>query len=258
MLSEHFKEMSYPIVPVASITAVHKESIIVPNRSQRSDIERLWCQALERNPALFNDRVLSIIDIEGLSNDAISPHLILHTCFVEYKTVMAAKDIPALNAIISPIGVSGITICSDALNEYLVFAERSSSVTQYPGYMELVPSGNISDEMLTSLGTIDYKCQLMQEWLEETQQTNIASIESIQEVALVYDRQANVYDICCVMRASLSPSVLEEGLMSSPEYSKPMVVPISDAAVFIQRHHNRIVPTSLLLLEALRDGIIVI
>ena len=50
----------------------------------------------------------------------------------------------------------------------MVFAKRAESITEYPGFLELVPSGSIDKECADTNGVVDYKFKLLSEFVEET------------------------------------------------------------------------------------------
>ncbi|EKD42472.1 MAG: NUDIX hydrolase, partial [uncultured bacterium] len=168
--------------------------------------------------------------------------------FVEYKTFLAEQKQPDLKLGITPIGVSGIIVLKEATNQYVFFARRAPHVTEYPGFLELVPSGSLDEGCVDASGIVYYQSQLLREFVEETGLPQ-EYVKDISGFALVLDTNHHVYDICCEISLEAKKEfILKE--FSSDEYNDPAFVAMNDLDHFIKSNCDSIVPTSLALIEA--------
>lgn len=215
-----------------------------------SRIEMVW-NTLSRERAIFNGAVLSVSSItqeSGLSK--------VYAHIISYKDFLAERQDPSIKLGIRPIGVIGILIVRDAQDvAYTVFARRTDMVTQYPKYLELVPSGSIDAKRANPDGTVSYESQIAGELEEETGITS-ANITKVQGFALVYDARDHVYDICCLLELSLPKEEVEKIFRDSAEYEQPSCIPNEELEQFIATHQQEIVPSSLALLSAYRQKLL--
>lgn len=168
--------------------------------------------------------------------------------FVEYKQFMAGRKRPDLKLKIKPIGVSGIILTKENGIDYVVWAQRTSNVTDYRNFFELVPSGGIDPKCLLNNGDIDYKSKLVSEFSEETGLPK-KYVRYISEFALVLDTSKNIYDICCVIFINKNRATIAK-YFTSEEYDKPHFVPLKNLDTFVKTRIGSIVPTSIALIEA--------
>lgn len=146
---------------------IHKGNVILRNNmlhldsSKQQIIEKNWSSEIKKNPKIFNGQVLVFINQNKNIND-----IIIDVGFTEYKNVLASRKIPELN--IKPVGVSAITIIDDLGEKFVLFSTRSKNNTEYPGFIELVPSGHIDKSALQKNNSIDYTQKIKEEFFEET------------------------------------------------------------------------------------------
>lgn len=209
---------------------------VVPDSSaltavEQEHIEAIWqAESRKRGPTLFNGELLEFVRFEG-------DRLIAR--FVEYKLFLASRagGLETRRAVM-PLGVSGVVRCGDCVG----FGRRATHVTQYPGWLELFPSGGIDRGALRPDGTIDHHDQAIRELVEETGLSR-AEIAGITTFALVFDREGQVYDLCVSI-------TLKEGdpprlaRMSSGEYDELFFVGRGSLPDLMRRCDGQIVPTS--------------
>jgi hypothetical protein len=231
------------------------------SRPWHEEIGRIWSEELVVRPKLFNGTFLSVVshdaanqDITGSSGDNSPRAITVETCLMEYRTFLAKQRNPALPFVIQPIGVSGITICQEGGVEYLVFARRSDDVMQYPGALELVPSGNMSHPR-AALGVdenVPFRHYLKQEFHEELG-LDVSTITSLDDIALVFDKPSSTFDVACIIRTSASREDILQGVARGDEYGEVVFVPRGEAEDFVwqcQREEIRMVPVSARLVSA--------
>jgi len=238
---------NYEIVAIGNIQLRTKndsktDEILARNREA---IEEIWKIAQkEKGGKLFNGTLPNFIRVDkklGRETEI--------TChFVEYKSFLSQRKQPALKLGIKPIGVSGIIILEENGNKYVVFAKRGSDTTEYPGFLELAPSGSIDKECADLNGIVDYQSKLLSEFEEETGLSK-KRVKDISGFALVLDVDHNVYDICCeIILLEKRQSVAAEFV--SKEYKPPVFVDMKDLNSFIKTNSSSIVPTSMALIAA--------
>lgn len=242
-----WKEESYRVVAVGDVVIrvvpVNAE-FEIKRVGYASRTDAVW-ESLSRTRTLFNGSMFSVSSIKREDN-----RLEVNAYTLSYKDFLAERHDPSIRLGVRPIGVSGMSIVRDAHDtSYVVFARRKASVTQWPGRLELVPSGGIDARRAAADGIISYETQAVEELTEETG-VSADKIVSIKGFALVYDTRERVYDICCQIQLSLRKEELEEIFTGSVEYDKPLCVASQDIQKFIATHREEIVPTSLALLSA--------
>ena len=132
----------------------------------------------------------------------------------------------------------------------MVFAKRADDITEYPGFLELVPSGSIDKECADAKGIVDYRSKLLSEFVEETGLSK-EYVKKISGFAFVLDINHNVYDICCEILLKAEKELIIQKF-SSKEYNAPVFVALNDLNSFIRANVNSIIPTSMALIEAYR------
>lgn len=221
-----------------------KNSILDKISYNEEKLEKTWndfCK--KKNYQLFNDRVLTYIDSFQKNNE-----LIINAGFVDYKIAVSSRIQPNLGLNLKQIGVSGITIINENNSKYVLFSSRSSQTTEYPNFLELVPSGNIDESVLNNDGHIDYSSKLISEFVEETG-LDKSYIQKIEPKFLVFDKRHQVYDICCQILISDSRNHIIKSFENISEYEKPILIPLSSLSKFVSENFHKIVPTSLAILS---------
>lgn len=207
-------------------------------------MERIWRDICsKKSNKLFNSKVLTFHDSYEINN-----MLIVKGSFLDYKIVISTRKEPSLGLKIKQIGVSGIIIVNDNNEKYILFATRSPKTTEYPGFIELVPSGNIDESVVRSDGTIDYISKIKEEFSEETG-LELDSIDNIANLCFVKDKLNQVYDICCLINIKSSKENILEKFERVSEYIHPKLVPLSSLTCFIEENYKKIIPTSLAILS---------
>jgi hypothetical protein len=233
---------SFEIIPIDDILVknVNRSTI----KFDQDRIEKIWEKiCYKKNNKLFNGKVLTLVNSFTQNNT-----LILEGSFVDYKLVISSRSEPSLGLKIQPIGVSGITFVNDDDVEYVLFSTRSSKNTEYPNFLELVPSGSIDISALKSDETVDYSGKLIEEFTEETG-LDKHCIQEIKTLCLVKDNLNQVFDICCKIKILNSKSNILSSFETVSEYGKPELIPLHFLSNYVQNNYNRLVPTSLAILS---------
>ncbi len=207
-------------------------------------LDQIWKKiCIQKNNKLFDGKVLSFIDSFKHNNK-----LIVKAGFVDYKIVTSSRFEPSLGLKIKQIGVSGITLIHDNGDDYILFSTRSSETTEYPNFLELVPSGNIDESALESNGTINFSTKLIDEFVEETG-LGKSSIQKINPFCFVLDKKNQVYDVCCKINIISSKSNIIKNFKNISEYENPEFISLISLQKFIDNNYEKIVPTSLAILS---------
>ena len=227
---------TYPDMAVAKgkIEIRHHPIIEKPISHLQDKVEQIWkdeCKRRKKN--LVNDQVLNFVEIQRTSNK-----IIIKGSFVEYKLVLAHRLNPNLGLAINQVGVSGLLFLEENEKKYLVFSTRDSKTTEYPNYIELVPSGNLDISVLQNNGTINYKSKILEEFREETGLES-SLINNLQSFCLVRDCINRVYDVCCLIEVATSREHVMNCFNKVSEYQKPIFVTISDLPNFTNLIYDR-------------------
>ncbi|MEM2916590.1 MAG: HAD family hydrolase [Candidatus Woesearchaeota archaeon] len=204
-------------------------------------VEQIWLAETARNPKLFNGTVFAYLrhSLQGATT-------IIEGAFVDYKQFLAQLREPVLDLGIKPVGVSGFTVINDNGKRYAVFALRSDDVTEYPGHLELVPSGSLDISALGPDGTVRFHDKLRDEFSEETG-LPASAITSIRSCGLVFDRKDQVYDVCAIIEVNATRQQVLDAFCSVSEYHKPCFVALKDLSKFVEENAHVLVPSSLAL-----------
>ena len=217
--------------------------------SNKEIIEKIWSEECKRkNYKIFNGDVLSFVGIHSENTD-----IVVDTKFTEYKNVLASRKKPELQLNIKPVGVSGIIVVEDNAKRFVLFSTRSNNVTEYPGHIELVPSGNIDKSVFLPDGTIDYILKLKEEFHEETGLSS-DHIKKVKSICFVYDKKNQVFDVGCLIILHLNKTELIQNFIQVNEYENPEFVPIENLNNFMKINKKNIIPTSLALLKCFLES----
>jgi len=134
----------------------------------------------------------------------------------------------------------------------VVFAKRADNITEYPGFLELVPSGSIDKECADAKGVVDYRSKLLSEFGEETSLSK-EYVKRISGFAFVLDINHNVYEICCEILLETEKELVAQKF-SSKEYNAPVFIATNNLDNFVKSNVASIVPTSMALIEAYRQS----
>jgi HAD superfamily hydrolase (TIGR01509 family) len=241
---------NYKIVAIGNIhmRTIQDSSIEKILTQNREAVEEIWQRTLiEKDGKLFNGTLPNFVSV---NQERERIEILGH--FIEYKQFLAQRKRPDLKLGIKPIGVSGIIVLRDKGDDFVVFAKRTNSITEYPGFLELVPSGSIDKECVDADGVVNYQSKLLSEFIEETGLSK-DYVKEISGFAFVLDIVHNVYDICCEILLETKKDLIMQKF-SSKEYNAPVFVALGDLDSFIKANVNSIVPTSMAIIEAYRQA----
>ncbi|MCH2148500.1 MAG: NUDIX hydrolase [Phycisphaerales bacterium] len=159
------------------------------------DVAHRWQQLQERNPAVFDGRVMHVLGVHRNGCGGATINLV--ECAYRFYAVQDES----FDCGIRPLGVKGITMHGDRL----LMGRRAAWVHQYPGQWEFAPGGGVEpgcppDEVL------------LRELAEET---GCACAGQPVAVALLLDEQTRCWELVYRM------TVAEDGLApSTDEYSE--------------------------------------
>jgi len=182
-----------------------------------------------RGGALWNGALLAFVAREGS---------LVRGRFVEYKRFLAQRLDPSLAAALDvvPLAVGGLLRRAGAV----AFGRRPGDVTQYPGFLELAPSGGLGRSSALRDGTIDFRRQLLDE-LEEETGISRAAVLRVEPFALVRDQ--GVLDL--VAEIDLFPDAEAAAARAADRYRALEWIGEADLPAFAARRRAEIVPGSL-------------
>lgn len=211
-------------------------------QTDEREIEAIWQADQKRKGVLlFNGTILS-----AQSYDA----KVLRGRWISYREALAAYRSPSLANRLNylPVAVSGLI----KAGSQVLFAERASTMTQYPGYLELAPSGGI-DTSCASGSDVDYRRLLLKELLEET---GIPSSQVLRLLpfALMRERDMAALEICVAIE--VNPTLSSDLRSLEAEYRRFFWVQLNEIDEFLLNWNGPVVPLSLALLrhQKLRKG----
>lgn len=236
---------------MSDYTIIHKGEIFLKNLGSffsidpksQDKIDDFWIKKLDDNPKLFDGKALCLVNFYQQDSSGIA-----EVSFVNYRNIIASREIPELDLKFDQVGVSGIMIFKENNTEEILFSKRSSDITEYPKYFELVPSGNLDESVLQSNQMIDFKKKIIQEYCEETKLSS-KTIKNIETLGFVKDNINKVYDICCLIEIQSTREEIFSAFENSDEYDEPVLISKNDLKSFVNSNQNHLVPTSKALIE---------
>lgn len=147
-----------------------------------NEVDRLWAEALETKPWLFNGHFLHYLRYEKGQLDGQ---------FVEYKYFYAGTVSKKLHAKLElcPVGIMGIT----QLEKAILMGKRSQTVAQFQGQFECIPAGTVDPHSIAG-GKIDINQQYLRELAEEAGITS-DQVTSIKPLQLLFDTKNRLVEI---------------------------------------------------------------
>ena len=213
-----------------------------------SRVDQIWVKETSKNPKLFNGKTFSYVSHEKYDDETR-----VVGSFIEYKYFLAQLREPILDLGIKPIGVSGLVLLNDKEEKIVVFALRDDYVTQYPGCIELVPSGTIDVSSVLPNGEIDVHAALRKEFAEETG-LSVDCISRMKDIGFVLDRRDQVYDVCVLIQVNATKEQVLDSFSRVSEYNSPCFVRLDDIPHFVKENAHTMVPSSIAILHAVMAG----
>lgn len=199
---------------------------------ERKQVDGIWEEALDKNPGLFNGKLLHFIEVDSHRNEVIGQ-------FVDYMYYFAQIRAPSLRKKIAvhPIAIS----CVCRRKDCVLIGKRSSTVTDFPAYYELVPSGGI-DPRYVFEGKVNLFEAAAAELFEETGISK-NQILNCKPQSIIQDNLSGIYEIV------LSLQVNDEAKECvSEEYSELQWITKKELQVSLEEKRNKFVPLSLYIL----------
>lgn len=201
-----------------------------PPREVVARIDQIWSEERERRgPGLRNGRLLSIRQTDDAGFEVWE---------TQYKWWIAQREAPEIfgDAPIRPLAVTAFTHLLDAV----VFARRSSDVTQDAGLWEIPPSGSVDPSRTPNGNKIDIVGQLLSELSAEL---NIAPslVLTVQPFALMEDTVEHVVDIVFDLRLAPDRAEVERlfRIRTGREYTELDIWPYCDLHENLERRRGQ-------------------
>lgn len=211
------------------------------DRATQGRVDDLWARERERRgDEIYNGRIFAVTSqtperIEGY--------------FTDYNRYLAQRRAPDLFEVLSvrPLAVSALVWTTD---QRMVFARRSSSVSDDAGRWELAPSGGFDPEDLRDDGVLSIASCCERELFEELN-IEAAAITTCKPLALVYDETTHAYDIGVEVKLQLDSAEVVDAFAArtTNEYSDLALVPAYEVTGFVAPRGDRFVEVSKILLE---------
>ncbi|MCE3283274.1 MAG: hypothetical protein K0Q66_2011 [Chitinophagaceae bacterium] len=212
----------------------------------QDEIEQYWLNLTRRSPKAFNGDILV-----NQSQEVKDGCLVVYAEFIEYKIAVASNYIPALKSLVKTIGVSGVITNLIGESQAIVLGKRGATVTQYPGYWELVPSGSIDKTFIQPDSSISIERCILQE-LQEEIGIRPEEVQEVKVSGLVYDKIEGIYDICCTIQ--IKPGIdIPDRLSGNAEYASFLCLPVNELKSWLETERGNMVPTSIAILSMMAE-----
>lgn len=168
-------------------------------------------------------------------------HWVCSVSQLRYRHFLYARDFPRLARPLVLLGVSAVTVRQGSGGLEILLGKRSAHVTQYPGALELAPSGSVDQAAIRGEG-LDLVRAIGLELEEETGLS--AEDASISILGLVLDCREQVVDVCCEIALAEAAGGAETLKTNEREYPSLMWMPCAEAEQQFSDPRANIVPTS--------------
>jgi hypothetical protein len=217
-----------------------------PPPDRREEAVRVWVQASTVNPRLVDNEVLTCRAIDSRGET------VTLRCAVTAYRFYYAQHRAGLALGVLPLAVSGALRVDDPDGPAWLLGRRGAEVTQYPRYLECVPSGGLESSDIGPDGVANHHARLLSELKSETA-LDSSMIDTIEDVGVVSDRNDPVVNVLCLMTMRASVAEVYDALRSGPEYPSFQLLRLRDVAGFLRAEPN-LVPTSRAALTLLAGG----
>lgn len=211
---------------------------------RRRALDELWLQGTAALGDALHDSPI-LIHRERETTDGLTT---IQGTFWPYRYYFAQSRSSGLFDGVEAVGVSGLSVLGEGGRRAVALGRRTTSVAQYPGLWECIPSGGVDDSYARPDGTVDFAAMLLHEFVEEA----CLAADRVQRVtpfAVIYDSLARTYDICCELDVRATQAELIHAVRGSHEYSDVMIVPEDELAQCVKRLGEELVPLSRAMLE---------
>ena len=236
----------YEILGVGRVrmTWISREGLEITSE-QEEEVDYQWNRAVKKSDGhLFNGAYFNLLHWQT-KRDRVD--IVGH--FDEYRNFYVHRLLPRLGLGVRAVGVSAITIFDDGGEDYALAARRAPKMTQYPGLMELVPSGTIDRECADEEGIVRAEAKAIEE-LHEEAGIPFSRIEQAQAFAFTYDRLDDNYDVCCILRIDARAQELRHGIKHCAEYDDPQIIRVADLKDWAEDQGDQLMPVSWAVIEA--------
>ncbi|MCV0393554.1 MAG: HAD family hydrolase [Nitrosopumilus sp.] len=233
------KSKQHSFIAKGDIVVNLKKHNLVFSKEIKGEIARIWKELKNKNNSLFDSKSPVVIDIKKNKTKTT-----INVFFTDYKTILADRKKPKLGIKVNQLGVSGVILLND---NKLVFAKRGKFSTEYPGMIELVPSGNIDISDIKD-NKIDYISKIKKEFEEEIGISNKQILE-VKPLGIVKDNKNKIYDICCRLKIRINENEFLQKFQNSTEYTKPFLIDLKEINTFHNKNIEKIIPTSNAVIE---------
>jgi hypothetical protein len=231
------------IITIGKIILKHVKFNDEISEKMKHQISNFWNDFLKsKNKSIYNDQVLRFVRIN--QNNPVE----IEVSYTDYKNIIVDREFLNSSLNISQVGVSGLIFNKNGSDSQILFAKRSSTVTEYPNFYELVPSGNLDKSVLSNDGTINYTAKILQEFEEETGLSS-STIQNIIPFCFVRDNKNHVFDACCILKMNIDPKILIDSFKTISEFNSPCFILLENLKSFVNKNESKIVPTSKAIIE---------
>jgi len=204
------------------------------NGAVEDKVQQLWTAALAERPSLTDGEIVTIQDW-----NIHAGVLRVETASVQYRQYLAQRS--GLPLGIVPLGVSGVIQLPTG---EVVLGRRSSEVSQYPGYWELIPSGGVSSRHVRTDGSVDIAGQLMEE-MEEELGIEQERATAVHPLGMLQDLSNPVIDLGFLIELTATEQEMRDGILRHGEYEEVKLLTLEAAKNF----RRPVVPTVPALLD---------
>lgn len=220
------------ISPQFEIHIVEEEQKLSPQ--MQHEIDANWETAFQASRGkIYNGKLLNFIRLEEGR---------LIGSIVDYKSFFVQCTVPVLSDLLQIVGVGvrGITIAGGEV----LLGRRAPHMPLYPDCYEFAPGGSLDESTLEG-DKLDYRAQLVREFVEETGWPS-QLVQKTVPFGLVWNGSIPVIDICLFMILSNTTSLppLPPKKERGSEYSEIAWVPFSEMDQFIAENEDRMLPTT--------------
>ncbi len=235
---------SYELIRCRRAIVRLAEMLHVVSPEIQAEADRVWKRASAANPLLFDNHILTCLGVERTDDVAQ-----IRCAVTNYRFYYAQRS-AGLELGVLPVAVSGALRVDGPDSAAWLLGQRGPGVTQYPFYMECVPSGGLEPADIGPGGIADHHTRLTLELRSETG-LDAGMIDRIEDCAVITDRVDPVVNVLCLMNIRADFGNVRTALRSGPEYTSFRFLDERDVSAFL-KGSAQIVPTTQAALKLLQ------
>jgi ADP-ribose pyrophosphatase YjhB (NUDIX family) len=191
-----------------------------------AEVERVWAEMVAANPRLYNGPVLAVTVIDATAG-------VVRARRDTYQRLVVQ---PRIQTGVRQLAVTGVVARREGGRTRVLLGRRSAQTRMYAGMWELGPAGGVEPPP-GGAHEIDHDGLVEQLRREAMEETGLDLAGDGMPLALVFDAQAESYDLLLRMESEREPRESKRW-----EYQEVLWVPVEELREFVRQNEAAVIP----------------